>query len=168
MEGILAGIKLTTAEYSKLRGCSERYIRSLCEKGKLQCEIIKGAVGQGGISYLIPLTSLPDKEIKRWIRKHSKEELLVASKAISEPEENKIIDLTYETLTADQREELGLKKRILEGWHKYRLEEKAKGISLAEADSTYIRIIRIWPFQEQRLTSGIKQWLIKVRWLLLI
>lgn len=145
MEGILAGIKLTVAEYSKLRGCSERYVQSLCQKRKIEVEEVnlKSRGGVSGISYLIPLTSLPDKEIKRWIRKHSKEELLVASKAISEPEENKIIDLTYETLTADQREELGLKKRILEGWHKYRLEEKAKGVSLAEADSTYIRIIHL-------------------------
>ena len=145
MEGILAGIKLTVAEYSKLRGCSERHVRTLCEKGTVKYELTteKARGGASGISYLIPLTSLPDKEIKRWIRKHSKEELLVASKAISEPEENKIIDLTYETLTADQREELGLKKRILEGWHKYRVEEKAKGISLAEADSTYIRIIHL-------------------------
>ena len=143
MEGILAGIKLTVAEYAKLRGCSERYIRSLCEKGKLQCEIIKGAVGQGGISYIIPLTSLPDKEINRYIRLHSKDELLAKWKNIEEPEEDKIIDLTYETLSADQREELGIKKRILEGWHKYRGEEKTKGISLAEADSTYIRIIHL-------------------------
>ena len=145
MEGILAGIKLTVAEYSKLRGCSERYVQSLCQKRKIEVEEVnlKSRGGVSGISYLIPLTSLPDKEIKRWIRKHSKEELLVASKAISEPEENKIIDLTYETLTADQREELGLKKRILEGWHKYILEEKDKGVSLAEADSTYIRIIHL-------------------------
>lgn len=145
MEGILAGIKLTVAEYSKLRGCSERHVKALCLKRKIICEEVTGAKGggRGGISYLIPLASLPDKEIKRWIRKHSKEELLAKGKSIEEPEENKIIDLTYETLTADQREELGLKKRILEGWHKYRLEEKDKGVSLAEADSTYIRIIHL-------------------------
>ena len=106
MEGILAGIKLTVAEYAKLRGCSERYIRNLCLKGKIICELNaeKTRGGTSGISYLIPLASLPDKEIKRWIRKHSKEELLAKGKPIEEPEENKIIDLTYETLSDYQRE----------------------------------------------------------------
>lgn len=145
MEGILAGIKLTVAEYSKLRGCSERHVKALCLKGKIICEEVTGAKGggRGGISYLIPLASLPDKEIKRWIRKHSKEELLAKGKNIEEPEDENIIDLTYEKLTAEQRTELGLKKRILEGWHKYRFEEKCKGVSLAEADDTYIRIIHL-------------------------
>ena len=140
MNGILAGIKLTTAEYSKLRGCSERYIRSLCENERIQCETVKGSVGQGGISYLIPLTSLSDKEIKRYMRKHPKEQLFASA---AEEEEEKIIDLTYETLSASQREELVVKKRILEGWHSYRLEEKSKGISLADADDTYIRIVHL-------------------------
>ena len=36
MEGILAGIKLTTAEYSKLRGCSERYVKAYVKKGRLK------------------------------------------------------------------------------------------------------------------------------------
>ena len=145
MEGILAGIKLTVAEYAKLRGCSERYVQSLCQKERIKYEevSIKSRGGTSGISYLIPLASLPDKEIKRYIRIHSKEELLAKGKPIEEPEENKIIDLTYETLSADQREELGLKKRILDSWHKYRLEEKSKGVSLAEADDTYIRIVHL-------------------------
>ena len=83
MEGILAGIKLTTAEYSKLRGCSERYVKALCLKGKITCELTteKNRGGASGISYLIPLTSLPDNEIKRWIRKHSKEELKESHKS---------------------------------------------------------------------------------------
>ena len=115
MESILAGIKLTTAEYSKLRGCSERYVKALCLKGKIACELNteKNRGGASGVSYLIPLTSLPDKEIKRYIRTHPKEKLLTTSRDENDSEENKIIDLTYETITADQREELGLKKRIV-------------------------------------------------------
>ena len=142
MNSILAGIKLTTAEYSKLRGCSERYIRSLCEKKKIACESSneKSRGGVSGISYLIPLASLSDKEIKRYMRKHPKEQLFASA---VEEEEEKIIDLTYETLSASQREELVVKKRILEGWHSYRLEEKSKGVSLAEADDTYIRIVHL-------------------------
>ena len=145
MEGILAGIKLTVAEYAKLRGCSERRVRTLCEKGKVKYELTteKARGGASGISYIIPLASLPDKEIKRWIRKHSKEELLAKGKSIEESEENNIIDLTYDTLSASQREELLLKKRILDGWHSYRFEEKSKGVSLAEADDTYIRIVHL-------------------------
>ena len=96
MEGILAGIKLTTAEYSKLRGCSERYVQSLCQKRKIEVEEvkIKSRGGVSGTSYLIPLTSLPDKEIKRYIRTHPKEKLLTTSRDENDSEENKIIDLT--------------------------------------------------------------------------
>ena len=78
MNGILAGIKLTTAEYSKLRGCSERYIRSLCENERIQCETVKGSVGQGGISYLIPLASLSDKNrCLHRLQKKRKKRLLI-------------------------------------------------------------------------------------------
>ena len=144
MEDILASVKITTSEYAFLRGCSEQYIRRLCDKGKIRTERKTKSKGGGnsGVSYMIPLTSLSDREVKRYLKKHSKDEIFQAAAADPE-EQEKIIDLTYETLTARQREELNLKNRVLAGWKSYRQEERKKGIPLADADAAYVRIVML-------------------------
>ena len=72
-EGI-ASVKLTVEEYAAIRGCTIQYVRRLFAENKLDHEVSeKARGGRSGISYRIPLTSLPDKEIRRYLRKRDRE-----------------------------------------------------------------------------------------------
>lgn len=130
---------LTAEEYAELRGCTARHIRQLCETGKLDARTVNGTRGRGGRTYMIPLASLSDKEIKKYLRRKRDQEV----KARSEEEPNKVISLDYERLSTEEREQLNLKNKILDGWIAYRYEEKRRGKSLAEADDNYVRIIQL-------------------------
>lgn len=141
MQEIITGINLTVEEYAKLRGCTPQYICKLCSNGKISTFLQKGVRARGGKSYLIPLATLPNHEIKRYLKNHKKQELFLARK--EESREENVIDLDYERLSIEQREELNIKNKILDGWIKYRQEEKKRGNSLTDADDNYIRIIKI-------------------------
>ena len=137
MQKSIADVKLTPEEYANLRGCSVQYVRRLCQQGKIDCCEIKGNKGQGGTAYEIPLMSLSEKEVKRYLKTHKQEE------KAEDSEENQIINLEYERLTADERTDLNRKNKILDDWISYRLSAKKSGKSLAEADETYATIIQL-------------------------
>lgn len=142
-EGV-AGIRLSVEEYAALRGCTTRYVSRLCVKGRIECEEVHGSRGQGGKEYQIPLASLSDEEIKRYLKKKKKEEVIAVRRPNKpKPDASQIISLNYEALTAEQREQLGIKNKILDGWIQYRQEEKARGRSLEEADDNYCRILQL-------------------------
>ena len=61
-------VTLTTREVCSLTGENERQIQRLIGKGKISTERIEGNVGQGGISYRIPLTALPAEAQIRYLR----------------------------------------------------------------------------------------------------
>ena len=115
----VASIQLTTDEYAKLKGTTVRYIRHLCEAKKIEAYEQLGTRSRGGKSYLIPLANLPDKEIRRYLKKHKMGELLKRSKEDVE----KNINLSYESLSVKEKEELNLKNKVLDGWQKFKLEE---------------------------------------------
>ena len=141
MEDIIANIKLTVEEYAKIRGCSPRYVQKLCIDKKLKYIPFKGRVGCGGVSFLIPLASLTESEIKRYLRKHKKEELLTPRTA--KDNEDEVIDIDFERLSIEQREELNLKNKIINSWISYRQQEYKEGKSLAQADENFIRVISL-------------------------
>lgn len=139
-EGI-ANIHLSVEEYASLRGCTVQYVRKLCSDKKLDAEIpdTRRRGGRSGITYRIPLASLPDKEIKRYLKNRKKQELL--ERPVEH--EEKVIHLDYEHLTADEREELNLKNKILDDWITFRNEYKENGRPLADADENYVRVIQL-------------------------
>nr|DAT66202.1 MAG TPA: transposase [Caudoviricetes sp.] len=143
MEETITAIKLTTKEYADLRGCSERHVNRLCLSKKIDYleNTRKQRGGLSGISYLIPLASLPEKEIKRYLRKHKKEELLTPRTA--KDNEDEVIDIDFERLSIEQREELNLKNKIINSWISYRQQEYKEGKSLAQADENFIRVISL-------------------------
>ena len=137
MQKSIVDVRLTPEEYASLRGCTARYVRSMCKDKKIDCYEVKGNKGRGGITYEIPLISLSEKEIKRYLKTHKQEE----KPADSEPE--KIISLEYERLSDDERKDLNRKNKILDDWISYRMSAKKNGKSLAEADETYATIIQL-------------------------
>lgn len=156
MQKNIMDVKLTPEECANLRGCTARYIRRLCQQGKLDCHEVKGNKGQGGVSYEIPLISLSDKEIKRYLRKQEQEEK--KANPDPEPEENQIINLEYERLSAEERQELNMKNKILDDWLNYRCQEKTKGKTLAEIDEDYVNFIRIQYPKLQISVRSIQRW----------
>lgn len=130
---------LTAEEYAELRGCTVQYVRKLCELGKVDARTLTGTRGRSGRTYMIPLASLSDKEIKKYLRRKRDQE----TKTRAAEELTKVISLNYECLSAEEREQLNLKNKILDGWIAYRYEEKRRGKSLAEADDNYVRIIQL-------------------------
>lgn len=115
---------LTVSEYASLRGCSERYIRNLISQGKLVVEEIEGKGGNSGRQYRIPLASIETKYIKKWKRLQSREK---AGPPV--PKEEAAITpctVTMEGITAAEREEIALWKKILAEWQEYRNKAKSK------------------------------------------
>ncbi len=158
-EGI-ASVKLTVEEYAALRGCTIQYVRRLCAENKLDHEVSeKARGGRSGISYRIPLTSLPDKEIRRYLRKRDREQGSregTAPQSMEAPEPP--VRLDYERLSAQERQELNRKNKILDDWTTYRQEEKQKGKSLAEADENYVRVLQLqYPDMPMSLRT-IRRW----------
>lgn len=158
MEGI-ANIRLTVEEYAQLRGCTIQYVRRLCSENKIEYEITeKTRGGRSGISYRIPLTSLPDKEIRRYLRKLDKEKRKQEAASSPEPDSSPPIRLDYERLSAEERQDLNRKNKILDDWIAYRYEEKRRGKSLAEADASYVRILQLqYPDMPMSLRT-IRRW----------
>lgn len=129
-------IYLTVKAVSELRGCTERYIRTLIGSNKIYAiEVTGQATGQGGVQYRIPLSTLDSKlqlKYKRSLRK--KEKMPNAFEQKPEPEL-----FNVEEITASQREEIEMWKKILDDWQKFRSSETNK----AEADESFITLINV-------------------------
>lgn len=124
---------ITVKEYAELRGCSERYIRKLIEKGEIKAE---GTFGKGGISgmiYAIPLASIEPKLIKKYQRRKKKQE-----SSISPSPKISIVPVNLENLTYEERQEVARWKEILEEWRSYRSSYKP----VADADRRYVEYAR--------------------------
>lgn len=152
-----ASIMLSVEEYASLRGCTARYIRRLCDKDMLDYRVLTGVRGRGGKEYQIPLASLSDEEVKRYLRKKKKEEI-VRGPNRPVPDPKKIINLNYEQLTEEEREQLNQKNKILDGWLIYRQEERLRGKSLEEADENYVRITQLQYPELKLSTRTIRRW----------
>lgn len=130
-------IYLTVKEVAELKGCSERYIRNLIQSGQLQADEIPGAVGRGGISYLIPFTALDKKLQKKYLRLHPQEQ--EAELEVKPEQKSSIIPFCLEALSGMEREQIVFWKGILNEWQQYRSMAKSK----ASADEEYIHMLGI-------------------------
>ncbi len=108
------------------------------------------------MTYEIPLISLTEKEIKRYLRNQEKQ---AKQQKQEEPEpETKVISLEYEKLSAEERQELNMKNKILDDWLNYRCQEKPKGKTLAEIDEDYVNFIQLQYPDLQISVRSIQRW----------
>lgn len=133
----ISGVMLSPKEYAAIRGVTVQYVRRLCEDKEIDCFEKSGVRGRGGKSYQIPLSGLPEKEIRKYLKKHRMTDIL------HHKEEVVSLPLSYEELSAQEREELNVKNKILDGWLTFKEEEKRRGIGNEEAMHNYIRIVSL-------------------------
>lgn len=120
---------ITVKEYAELRGCSERYIRKLIEKGEIKAE---GSFGKGGIRgmvYVIPLASIEPKLIRKYQRRKRARE-----GSPPPPPGIMAVPVNLEELTYEERQEVAMWKEVLGEWRSYRNGHKP----IAEADRHYV------------------------------
>lgn len=130
---------LTVKEVAEIKDCSERYIRTLIQSGKLRAEEVQSSNGggNGGNSYLIPFAALDKKSQKKYLRLHPPDP---DAKSEGETEkESNIIPFCLESLSEAERQQIVFWKNILDEWQQYRNQAKSK----AEADEEYIRMLGI-------------------------
>lgn len=127
--------KMTVKELAQLKGCTERHVRNLIDKGMIQAEPIFGVVGAGGKQYLIPVVSLSSydpKLIRKYNRIHGiKKE--PERKQSARPELLKNV----EQLTDAERTEVAFWKKVLADWAEYR-----NGRDREQADEEYVTYLR--------------------------
>lgn len=131
--------KLSVKEVAELRGCTRQYIVKLIKSGSIQAEEIKGAYGGGaaGASYAIPLASLnawDPQAARKYLRQQRKKN------GIPEPKpEKKLLAVTAEQMTLEERQEVAKWKLILQEWQEYR----ARGGPKAERDVEFVSYISV-------------------------
>ena len=136
---------LSVKEYAQLRGCTERYVRQLIDCQKIEAvEVYGGKGGKDGKRWSIPLASIEPKLIRKYNRLHPKQQ----DPTEEEPQEDKIIDISIEQLTADERKEVELWKEILNNWRSYRNGCKNK----VEADRNYLEFASL-TYQEVKINN---------------
>ena len=126
---------LNVKEYASLRGCSERYVCRLIQNGKVTAEEIEGVVGNSGRQYRIPLAAIEPKYIKKWKRIQGKEKAMppAPKEAATAPPV-----AAMEGITADERGEIALWKKILAEWQEYRNGAKSK----KRADEEFVAYLK--------------------------
>lgn len=153
-------IYLTVKELADLKGCTERYVRTLILKGTVSADVVElkqQGPGRGGIQYRIPLSGLDKKLQSRF-----KQRLMAAKKRDSSltlgmTKDNGMMDvmgaadeppkLKSEELTEEERMEVSKWKKIISDWQIYRNRQSNK----AEADEAFISMTNI-QYPEIKLT----------------
>ncbi|MGL4791253.1 MAG: helix-turn-helix domain-containing protein, partial [Anaerotignaceae bacterium] len=127
---------LTVKELADLKGCTERNIRLLIERGKLEAQQITGlATGKGGIQYRIPLSSL-DNKLQLKFKRHLK---AIEKQLKNVEEEKNPLPLDREKLTEEERQEIVFWKNLISEWQQFRSLKKNK----AEADEIFIEMANL-------------------------
>lgn len=126
---------LSVPEYARLKGCSERYVRMLIDKGNIHAVEMNGKLGGGigGVSYFIPLASIEPKLIKKYQRQQNKKNGIPVQK----PEKKPVL-ISAEEMSAEERQEVAKWKNILNEWQAYR----SRGVSKASRDEEFVSYIR--------------------------
>ena len=132
-------IYLTVKQIAEIKGCTERYIQSCINKGKIVAEVITGlSTGRGGIEYRIPLSKLDEKvqlKYKRYLKKLQKE----AEKQTQEQETEEQESKTTAALTEKEKENAIFWRKLLESWQSYRGKESDK----EKADNIFIQVMNV-------------------------
>ena len=102
---------LTVKQLAEIKGCTERYIQSCVNKGKIIAEVTIGKVGgNAGTHYSIPLSKLDEKvqlKYKRYLKKQQKE----VEKQVQEQQNKTIADLTEK-----EKQNAMFWRKVLESW----------------------------------------------------
>ena len=132
-------IYLTVKQLAEIKSCTERYIQSCINKGKIIAEVITGlSTGRGGIEYRIPLSKLDEKvqiKYKRYLKKLQKE----TEKQVQEQETEEQESKTIADLTEKEKENAMFWRKLLESWQSYRGKEEDK----EKADNTFIQVMNV-------------------------
>lgn len=108
---------LSVPEYAKLRGCSERYARTLIVQNKLYAieDTVLKRGGCGGITYKIPLASIDPKLVRKYQRQQDRKN------GVERPKPERQKDLpSLEEMSDSERREVARWKNILEEWRAFR------------------------------------------------
>lgn len=126
---------LTVKEVAALKGCSERYIKTLCSQGKLQATSMKSCKNR--MKYMIPVSSLPD-DLKSRYYGRLKKEAGIMTEPVQEPAQAKKAKvkriLNFEDCTEEQRRTINTWTSILNEWQGLRAGYHSK----TEFDKLYI------------------------------
>ena len=130
---------LTVKQLAEIKGCTERYIQSCINKGKIIAEVVTGlSTGRGGMEYRIPLSKLDEKvqiKYKRYLKKLQKE----AEKQTQEQETEEQESKTTADLTEKEKENAIFWRKLLESWQSYRGKESDK----EKADNIFIQVMNV-------------------------
>ena len=136
------GIKetyLTVKQLAEIKGCTERYIQSCINKGKIGAEVVTGlSTGRGGMEYRIPLSKLDEKvqlKYKRYLKKLQKE----VEKQVQEQETEEQQSKTITDLTEKEKQNAMFWRKVLESWQSYRGKEADK----EKADNEFIKVMNV-------------------------
>ena len=125
---------LTVKQLAEIKGCTERYIQSCVNKGKIIAEVTIGQVGgNAGTHYSIPLSKLDEKvqlKYKRYLKKQQKE----VEKQVQEQQNKTIADLTEK-----EKQNAMFWRKVLESWQSYRGKEADK----EKADNDFIKVMNV-------------------------
>lgn len=128
---------LTVKEVAELRGCTRQYIVKLIKEGNIQAKERNGELGggTGGVSYIIPLASLgawDPKAMKKYLRQQRKKSGTPEAKP-----QKKLLAVSPEEMTLEERQEVARWKLILQEWQVYR----GQGGPKAERDKEFLGYI---------------------------
>lgn len=144
---------LSVEEYAQLRGCTPRYVNQLIAKGKLKTEVITGLRGgRSGESYRIPLPGIEPKLITKYKRIQKQKE----KENNTDIQEEKIIKLDYESISADDRKEIETWKEILNNWRTFRNGETVT--DKAEADAKFVEFANITYQMNIKVRTLYRKW----------
>lgn len=138
-KAIIKETYLTVKQLAEIKGCTERYIQSCINKGKIIAEVVTGlSTGRGGMEYRIPLSKLDEKiqlKYKRYLKKIQKE----AEKQVQEQETEEKENKTTADLTEREKENAIFWRKLLESWQNYRGKEADK----EKADNEFIKVMNV-------------------------
>ena len=145
---------LSVEEYAQLRGCTPRYVNQLIQKGKVRAETMTGVRGgKSGEVYQIPLPTVEPKFLTKYRRIQKQKE-----KQNIEPDlqEEKVLKLDYESISAEDRQEIERWKEILNNWRSFRESETVK--DKAEADERYVEFANITYQMNLKVRTLYRKW----------
>lgn len=145
---------LSVEEYAKLRGCTPRYVNQLIAKGKVRAEVINGVRGgKSGEVYQIPLPNIEPKLLTKYRRIQKQKE-----KQNIDPDlqEENVLKLDYESISAEDRQEIERWKEILNNWRSFRESDTVK--DKKEADERYVEFANITYQMNLKVRTLYRKW----------
>lgn len=145
---------LSVEEYAQLRGCTHYYVIKLIQKGTVKAETVNGGRGgNGGKRYRIPLPSIEPKLLTKYKRIQKQKE-----KQNIDPDlqEEKVLKLDYESISAEDRQEIERWKEILNNWRNFRESDTVK--DKKEADERYVEFANITYQMNLKVRTLYRKW----------